>query len=123
VSDLEIRRGGVSYTLDTIRALLRERPGAELFLVIGGDQLAAFGRWRDPEEILALARLVVYRRPGARMEEAPPEVVARAMFVEAPLLALSATEIRERLMAGRTVRYLVPDAVVEYVRRHGLCGA
>lgn len=120
VSDLEVRRGGISYTVDTLRALGAAHPGADLVLLLGGDSLADLTTWREPEAILDLARLVVYRRPGFAEAGVPPEVLARTLFVDAPLLDLSGTALRARIAAGRTVRYLVPDAVCAYIERHGL---
>jgi nicotinate-nucleotide adenylyltransferase len=121
VFDAEVRRGGVSYTVDTLRALRAEHPGADLVLLLGGDSLADFAAtWREPEAILELAQLVVYRRPGFSEAAVPPWVLARTAFVAAPLLDLSGTALRARLATGRTVRYLVPDAVCGYIEAHGL---
>ncbi|HYE95869.1 MAG TPA: nicotinate-nucleotide adenylyltransferase [Rubricoccaceae bacterium] len=122
VSDLEIRRGEVSFTVDTLRALREAYPAADLVLILGGDSLAQFSTWRAPDEILRLARLVVYRRPGFDEAAVAAEVLARTRFVDAPLLDLSGTELRARLRAGRTVRYLVPDAVRDYIAARGLYG-
>jgi len=122
VSAIEIERGGASYTVDTLRALRAEEPDRELALIVGGDSLAGFDSWRDPEAILDLARLVVYRRPGFDETGVPPGVLENATFVDAPALELSGTALRRRIAAGRTVRYLVPDAVVEYIGREGLYG-
>ena len=120
VSDLEVRRGGASYTVDTVRQLQAEHPEAELALLLGGDSLAGFPTWHEADELLGRVRLVVYRRPGADEGDVPARVLARTTFVEAPPLDLSASLVRARLRAGRTVRYLVPDAVRAYVERHGL---
>ena len=122
VSDHEIRRGGVSYTVDTVRALSEQYPAASLHLVIGGDSLAGFPRWRQPGEILQRARLVVYRRPGDGVDDAdlPRDVLDRTTFVEAPQIELSSTEVRHMLAAGRSARYLVPDPVRTYIAEHGL---
>jgi len=122
VYDAEVSRGGVSYTVDTLRALRAEHPAAELVLLLGGDSLAGFPGWREPEAVLEMARLVVYRRPGFTEAGVPAEVLARTRFVDAVPLELSGTAIRARLAAGRTVRYLVPDAVVAYAEAHGLYG-
>ena len=120
VSDIEFRRAGPHYTVDTLRALASEHPEADLALVVGGDSLAAFASWREPEAILGLARLVAYRRPGADLAGFAAHVMARTTIVDGPALDLSATEIRARIAAGQTVRYLVPDAVRTYVAAHGL---
>ena len=120
VSDVELRRGGVSYTVDTLRGLRAAHPAADLVLVLGGDSLAGLAGWREPEAILALARVVAYRRPGVEAGAVPPEILARTTFIDAPPLDLSSTLLRARLAAGRTVRYLVPDAVRSYIAAHGL---
>ncbi len=120
VSDAEFRRPGPHYTVDTLRALRDEHPDADFALVLGGDSLASFHTWREPAAILGLARLVVYARPGADLADVAPDVLARTTRVDGPALDLSATELRARIAAGRSVRYLVPDAVRAYIGDHGL---
>jgi nicotinate-nucleotide adenylyltransferase len=119
VSTLEVERRGVSYTVDTVRAL-----EGDLALIIGGDSLAGFEGWREPRAIVERARLVVYRRPGDNLDlEVLPDWLRDAVtIVEGPGLEVSSTEIRTRLAAGKTVRYLVPDPVLEVVRGEGLYG-
>jgi nicotinate-nucleotide adenylyltransferase len=125
-SDLEARllaaTGQPSYTVETLRALHAAHPGVQWALLMGEDQYAAFETWRAPEEIARLADLVVYRRTGAT---AATDVQARfpARIVEAGRVDVSSTEIRARAAAGRSVRYLVPEAVRAYVAAHGLYGA
>ena len=119
-SDLEFRRPGPHYTVNTLQALRAEHPDADLALIVGGDSLAAFTSWREPEAILEIARLVVYRRPGSDLEDVPEYVLARTTVVEGPGLELSATELRARLAAGLGARYLVPDAVLAYIEANGL---
>ena len=121
VSDDEVARGDVSYTVDTVRAFAGR--GGDLALVVGADSLAGFASWREPRAILALARLVVYGRPGAALGDVPPWVMDRVTRVEGPLVDLSSTEIRARIGAGRTVRYLVPDAVRAEIAARGLYAA
>lgn len=123
VSGAEFRRPGPHYTVDTLRALRGAHSDANMALVIGGDSLASFASWREPEAILELARLVVYRRPGADLSGVSAEILARTTFVDGPAFDLSATEIRARLGAGQTVRYLVPDAVLDYAEARGLYAA
>jgi nicotinate-nucleotide adenylyltransferase len=120
VSDVEVARGGVSYTVDTLAALADAHPKAELYLVLGGDSLASFPRWREPERILALARLLVYRRPGDGLAALPEGLAERTTFVEAPGIKLASTEVRALIRAGRSARYLVPEPVRTYIRAHGL---
>ena len=120
VWDAEVRRAGVSYTVDTVRDLASSRPGDDLALILGGDSLAALASWREPRAILDSARLVVYGRPGAGLDGVPRWVLDRTTRVEAVPLDVSSTAIRERIGRGQTVRYLVPDAVVAYAAEHRL---
>lgn len=120
VSPVEIERGGVSYTVDTVRAVQAEHPETELYLILGGDSLAQFASWREPEEILRRASLIVYPRPGADLAGVDPSVMARATVLDRPLLDPSSTTLRRLLRAERSVRYLVPDAVLAYIAEHGL---
>ena len=119
-SDFEIQRGGVSYTLTTVRQLAEIYPGDDLALILGGDSLNYFPSWRNPRAILELARLIVYQRPGSELAEAPDWVLARTTVVEGIPLHVSSTRIRERITNGRTVRYLIPDVVRQYVDEKGL---
>ena len=120
-SDLEVTRNGVSYTVDTVRQL-RADGHEDLALVVGGDSLAGFPRWREAEAIARMARLLVYRRPGDAVDlSGLPDWLATAVtIVDGPALDLSSTEIRARIGARRTVRYLVPDAVRAVIEAEGL---
>jgi len=113
VSDVELRRGGTSWTVDTLEWAQRELSPAELYLVIGADQLRAFREWRSPERILELARLAVMTRPG----ESLADVDVPHVRVEVTRVDLSGTRVRERLREGRTVRYLVPETIREAVEQ------
>ena len=114
VCDVEYRRGGPSYTVDTLEWIHREWKPARLFLVVGADQYEGFGGWRDPERILALAELAVMRRDGA-----DPRADAGIPFrhVDVTRVDLSSTEVRRRLAAGESIRYRVPDAILADVER------
>ncbi len=120
VSDWEIEQGGVSYTVDTIRALQASNPDTQYDLILGGDSLAQFASWREPEEILRRVALIVYPRPGADLADVDPAVMARATVLDRPLLDPSSTVIRRLLRSACSVRYLVPDAVLVYIAEHGL---
>lgn len=120
VSDVEVARRGVSYTADTLRQLHAAHPDDDLALILGGDSAVGFASWREPQAILDLARLVVYARPGADLSAMPEWVRKRSTVVVGPLLDVSSTALRGRIAAGQTVRYLVPDAVIETVERRGL---
>lgn len=120
VSDLEAAREGVSYTIDTVRALQERYPETDFRLLLGGDSLAQFASWAQPEEIVRRVPLIVYPRPGADFAAVPAFVMARTTVLDRPLLDPSSTAIRRLLRAGRSVRYLVPDAVLAYAAEHGL---
>lgn len=115
--DLELRRAGPSYTVDTLRELAARHPGDELVLLIGADNLREIPGWREPAEILRLARVAVLSRDGAGV---PPDAPIPAPAVAVPRVDVSATEVRRRAAAGETIRYLVPDAVRALVERRGL---
>jgi len=113
--DLEIRRGGVSYTVDTLREL-RRRTAARLFWILGADAARLLPRWKSIEEVRRLTSFVIVTRPGDRV---PPKM-PKDHIIKAPLLEISSSEIRERVRRGLSVRYLLPDSVERYVRRKGL---
>jgi nicotinate-nucleotide adenylyltransferase len=113
--DLEIRRGGVSYTVDTLRELKR-RTKARLYLILGADAARLLPRWRSIDEVRRLASFVIVSRPGDRV----PAKMPKDHVVKAPLLEISASDIRDRARKGLSVRYLLPDSVERYVRRKGL---
>ena len=113
--DLELRRGGLSYTVDTLRELHRRRP-ADYRLILGADAARLLPRWKEAAEVLRLARPAVAARPGHGTVPGLP----KKDIVEVPLLEISGTEIRDRVRRGLSIRYLVPDAVERYIRRRGL---
>ena len=124
VSTLEVRRRGPSLTLDTLRHLRLAFPGARLYLLMGADSLDEFRTWHEPGAIAALATLAVARRPGGVRAGRRPRGGAprarRVVWLDNPGLELSSSDIRARVRAGRSVRYLVPDAVAAYLARHRL---
>ena len=122
LSDIEMEREGPFYTVDTIAALKKQSPASDFALIIGGDSLRGFQSWHRPEEILRQVKLLVYRRPGDDLSAASPEVTDRIQVAQAPLLDISGTAIRARLRRGQSIRYLVPDAVHDYIKRHDLYG-
>jgi nicotinate-nucleotide adenylyltransferase len=115
--DLELRRTGPSYTVDTLRALRARLPDAELFFLTGADNLADLPRWREPDEIVRLATLAVVSRAG---DVLPPDAPYPAVAVTVTRVDVSSTEIRRRVAAGLSIRYLVPEAVRAVVEREGL---
>ncbi|MEE9285767.1 MAG: nicotinate-nucleotide adenylyltransferase [Dehalococcoidia bacterium] len=126
VGMVELERPGPSYTADTLEALREERPDDELVFIVGEDALTDLPNWRRPERILELAKLAVARRANTSpeaLEEAKrrlPGLPGRAVRLKMPLLAVSATEIRERARQGLSLEEVVPAAVAEYIREHRL---
>ncbi len=119
-SDLEIRRGGTSYTVDTLRALKERDPQGALFFLLGADQFREIHTWRSPEELVRLAELVALSRPGYPNVE--PQIGLPYRRLDVTCVDISATEIRRRVVAGEPIRYLVPEAVEAIIRAHGLYG-
>jgi len=127
VSDAEIQRGGVSYTIDTLRELQKEHPSAILHLLIGSDQAIEFVGWKAWEEICSIAQLCIVRRPFLLTHEMEVRTTERLtvngrspVWVNAPLLEISSTEIRQRVAAGLSVNYLTVKAVRDYISNHDL---
>lgn len=108
-----------SYTIDTLNALQAKFPDDEFYLVTGADNWVIFDRWRNSEEILAKYHLLVYPRLGYDVV-IPEELRDRVTLVDAPIIELSSTAVRERLAQGLSARYYVPDEVLSYIERKGL---
>ena len=123
VNPLELERSGPSYTVETLRELTRREPDVEWSLLMGGDSLRDFPTWREPDEIVALARIVAVNRGT---EDLPGCAEFRARFgerldvVQMPGLEISASDIRARVAAGRSIRFLVPRAVEVYIQQQQL---
>ncbi len=115
--DLEIRRGGASYTADTLAALLDDEPGTQLHTIVGDDAAAGLTTWERHEEVVALSELVVVDRPGAPVQL--PEGF-RWHRVEVPRLEVSSTDLRARVRDGRPLDYLVTEPVLQLIRDRGL---
>jgi len=116
VSDVDVIRGGVTYTVDTLTDLAAQYPGAEFFFIGGADALARIDEWREPERLRTLARFVVVARPGHAM--AVPD--DQMLVVETPEMGVSSTDVRRRVATGAPWRYLVPVSVAAYIVQHGL---
>lgn len=113
VSDVELRRPGPSWTVDTVEWAHQELAPDVLYLVVGADQLRAFRRWREPDRILELARLAVMTRPGEEIVDADVPYER----VNVTRVDLSSTRIRQRLDAGLSIRYLVPEPARERIEQ------
>jgi nicotinate-nucleotide adenylyltransferase len=120
-SDLELRREGRSFTIETVHEMEALHPGSELFLIVGGDSLRAFDTWKAPDDILRHARLIAFARDHHVFDEVDPGILERTLIVpQVPLLDVSSSRIRKMIVAGRSIRYLVPDSVADYIHRHRL---
>jgi nicotinate-nucleotide adenylyltransferase len=128
-SALELERGGVSFTVDTLEAICQAHPEAELFLLLGADSLRDLPTWRKPQRILELALPVAVRRGGNPEPDyhvlaglsSPQRLEAiRRLQVEMPRIDLSSTDLRRRARLGLSLRFRTPRAVEEYIRAHGL---
>jgi nicotinate-nucleotide adenylyltransferase len=115
--DLELERAGPSYTVDTLRALRALRPQDEVVLIVGADAFAEMASWREPEALFALCAVAVVERPGASLG---PATGRPGLCVEGAGLPISATDIRKRVAERRSIRYLVPDGVCDYIAKRGL---
>jgi len=120
VSRLEADRRGPSFTVDTLRALRARHPGVRWYLLMGEDSLADLAEWHEPAAIVRLATPVVAARPGARARRAARAFGRRVIRLDNPGLDVSSSAVRERARLGRSIRFLVPDAVAGYVERTGL---
>ncbi len=138
VNDREVLRGGISYTYDTLLALRAEWPGVSLCLILGQDAFSSLPTWHRWTELSALTHMVVVGRPGSTRELPPvleamvlekrlqdparlrQETAGGVYFLDCPQLAVSSSSIREMIAAGRNVRFLVPDAVLQLIEQHQL---
>jgi nicotinate-nucleotide adenylyltransferase len=141
VSDIEIKRAGKSFTVDTLRVFAARRPKASVYFIIGLDAFRDIGRWKDFKELFELAHFIVTSRPGTggRFGSAAIPVAARKSFcydrardafrhesgtrlhfLRLTDIAISASDIRSRVRAGKSIRYLVPEKVERYIKQRGL---
>ena len=124
LSDIELRRDGPTYTADTLAALAGERLDDAFWFMVGADALADLPHWHEPERIVKHAMLAVAPRDVQEVNltalAVPGITPDRIVQFDAPRMAISSSEIRARIAAGRTVRYLVPERVRQYIEAHGL---
>ena len=118
IDEQEIRRGGVSYTIDTLRDYAKGFPGAELFYLIGADHAAKLDKWREPDELSRLAEFVVIPRPGEPVVEFPKPF--RGRILKGFPIEISSSQIRARVKSGLPVDHLVPPFVADAIRAAGL---
>ena len=121
VCDLEVRRTGPSFTVDTLNQL--DPSNQELTFIVGGDMALSLPTWREPAEVLRMARLGVAERAGARradIEERLAPLGGRIEFFAMPRIDISSSDVRRRVAEGRPIRHLVPDAVAAAIAERGL---
>lgn len=127
VNDMELKRTGPTYTVETLRSLHEQHPGDELFFLIGADSLHDLPTWREPVRILQMATVIAVNRGSRPHPDIQPIVdlmgdfaESRIQIVTMPGVDLSATDIRRRITAGQSIRYMTPRAVEIYIEQHGL---
>lgn len=127
VSDLEVMKSETSFTVDTLRELAQQRPEDRLYFIIGTDSFYDIELWKGARELLSTYPFIVGRRPGNgndRLEAFAGEIRekygAEIILADVPQLEISSTDIRQRIRDGRSIRYLVPDAVRNYINKNGL---
>jgi nicotinate-nucleotide adenylyltransferase len=129
IDPIEIQRGGVSYTIDTVEQLQSNQPDATWFLLIGSDSLKDFKKWKSPEKLLRSVQLVVARRGGCpepdwkELDGLASEETLRAIQqirLDIPVMEISSTAVRQRIETKRSIRYLVPAPVEVYIQEHQL---
>lgn len=123
-SDLEIERGGSSYTIDTVNELLAADPETELFLIIGADVAGNLPTWRQVELLQERCVLVVVNRPGSRLasgDNLTHQLAGwRYQVIEVPALEVSSSDLRDRAASGRPLDFLIPDGAIRVIRERGL---
>jgi nicotinate-nucleotide adenylyltransferase len=117
-SDIEVKKGGVSYTIDTLRELKKKYN--EIELIIGYDNIFSFHTWKEPDEIFKLAKIIVLKRKSSQPPQFEDKYYHQAVFVQTRGIEISATDIRERVKNGKSINFLVPPNVMKYIYDHKL---
>lgn len=117
-SDIEVNKGGISYTVDTLRELKKYYDKIEF--IIGYDNIFTFHTWKEPDEIFKLADVIVLKRKSSHPPQFEDKYYQQAVFVQTRGIEISATDIRERVKSGMPINFLVPPKVMEYIYTHKL---
>ncbi|MDF2961956.1 MAG: nicotinate (nicotinamide) nucleotide adenylyltransferase [Paenibacillus sp.] len=122
--DMELKKGGISYTFDTVSILRKDYPGIHFYYIIGADMVQYLPKWYRIEELVSLVSFIGLKRPGYALElDQLPETLRPAVdSATMPLIELSSTVIRQRKFEGKSIRHLVPDRVYEYIEENGFYG-
>ena len=119
ISDVDIKRDGPTYTVDTLRDIQALHPDAELYFITGADAISQILTWKDVDQIWSKAHFVGVTRPGHALQ-VPKTPQATVSLIEIPALAISSTDIRARVKAGKPIEYLLPNEVIEYIGQNQL---
>ena len=122
ISDIELKRGGISYSLETIQTYKEQTGlgGEDLYYLIGSDSLKQFQEWQNPKAILEECQLIVAIRPGFRPSDIPNWILAKVQFANIPRIEISSTQIRARWVKDKTIRYMVTQPVWTFINKHNL---
>ena len=122
ISDIELKRGGISYSLETIQTYKEQTGlgGEDLYYLIGSDSLKQFQAWQNPKAILEECQLIVAIRPGFRPSDIPNWILAKVQFANIPRIEISSTQIRARWIEDKTIRYMVTQPVWTFINKHNL---
>ncbi|WP_188993903.1 nicotinate-nucleotide adenylyltransferase [Paenibacillus nasutitermitis] len=120
--DIELERGGTSYTIDTAEALVEHHPERSFSFIIGSDRINDLPGWHRVAELAELVSFIGVERPGAPIEKSklPAALSDRLQIAEMPLIGLSSTDIRKRRAEGKSIRFMVPEKVYSFIQRNGL---
>ncbi|WP_025693177.1 nicotinate-nucleotide adenylyltransferase [Paenibacillus zanthoxyli] len=124
ILDWEIVRGGVSYTIETVRQLQERYPTEDFYFIIGADMVQYLPKWKDIDELVRRLTFVGVGRPGNSLNlgTLPVNIAEKVLLADMPMVDISSTMIRERAASGKSIRYMVPEAVYDYVQRSELYG-
>jgi len=124
-SDIEIKRGGVSYTIDTILEMKQKHnlKSEDLHILIGSDSLADFKSWHRWQDVLEESQVIVARRPRFEKTDIDPDLIGKVSFLDLPRMEISSTEIRERFRSDKLTRFYVPIVVSDYIKKNNLYGS
>lgn len=119
-SDIELLSECTSYTVGSLRKMAKTYPRAELYLLLGLDQALTLSTWKDPAEIFELSKVVVMARPNYKLDDIEKKWRKKIIFLPIPLIEISASDIRKRVLQGDSLEYLVPGKVCQFIEKNGL---
>ncbi|QWU17654.1 nicotinate-nucleotide adenylyltransferase [Paenibacillus sophorae] len=124
ILDWEIVRGGISYTIETVRMLKERYPSEDFYFIIGADMVQYLPKWKDIDELVRRLTFIGVGRPGNSLNlgTLPVNIADKVLLADMPMVDISSTMIRERAASGKSIRYMVPEAVYDYVQRSELYG-